>query len=213
MPVTIGTAENSFTNPIGLLSDCHRRIERFLHALQQVTAEVHGRPLEDKYRTALEAALNYFRHAAPRHTADEEDDLFPLLRSLMSPGMRETLAHVDRLKDEHRIAAELHRKVDELATRWLRQDCLSEPESAQLEKVLAALADLYRSHIAMEEREVFPLAQQLLAQGQREALGRRMASRRGVPFMAGPGGSRSVICSPLPGQAVLSAPGEEAWSR
>jgi hypothetical protein len=43
MPIVIGAKpESSFKNPIGLLNDCHRRIERFLSVLVRVTAEAHG---------------------------------------------------------------------------------------------------------------------------------------------------------------------------
>lgn len=38
MPVTIGAKrESDFTDPLGMLSDCHRRVERFLQALIKVT--------------------------------------------------------------------------------------------------------------------------------------------------------------------------------
>lgn len=34
MPVQIGAKAHSFSDPTGLLSDCHRRIEMFLESLQ-----------------------------------------------------------------------------------------------------------------------------------------------------------------------------------
>lgn len=71
MPVIIGAASNTFANPIGLLSDCHRRIELFLHALLTVTAEAEGGSLDAEHRQALDASLKYFLHAAPKHTTDE----------------------------------------------------------------------------------------------------------------------------------------------
>ena len=81
MPVAIGTEESTFANPIGLLSDCHRRIERFLQALLTVTTQVEGGSLDAEHRSAVEAAVQYFRQAAPKHTADEEEDLFPCFDS------------------------------------------------------------------------------------------------------------------------------------
>lgn len=44
MPVQIGAKAHSFSDPTGLLSDCHRRIEMFLGSLQRV-AEVIELPL------------------------------------------------------------------------------------------------------------------------------------------------------------------------
>ena len=39
-------------------------------------ANVSDEPLDDETRHALELALRYFREAAPKHTADEEESLF-----------------------------------------------------------------------------------------------------------------------------------------
>src|SRR6266567_4355417 len=67
MPVQIGAHAHNFSDPTGLLSDCHRRIEMFLRALERVAAVV-DRPSTDETRAALESALRYFREAAPKHT-------------------------------------------------------------------------------------------------------------------------------------------------
>ena len=72
MPVQIGAPAHNFSDPTGLLSDCHRRIEMFLRVLEGV-ALVIDRPLTGESRSALESALRYFREAAPKHTADEEE--------------------------------------------------------------------------------------------------------------------------------------------
>ena len=53
----------------------------FMNVLQQV-AMAADRPLADDARNSLETALRYFREAAPKHTADEEESLFPRLRLL-----------------------------------------------------------------------------------------------------------------------------------
>lgn len=52
MPVVIGAAKNGFANPIGLLSDCHRRIERFLKTLEAVADQ--GGVLDAQCRNALQ---------------------------------------------------------------------------------------------------------------------------------------------------------------
>jgi hypothetical protein len=62
-----------------MLGDCHRRIERSLNVLVSV-ARQNGGWLDEGQRTALVTSLHYFRDAAPKHTADEEDSLFPSLR-------------------------------------------------------------------------------------------------------------------------------------
>jgi hemerythrin-like domain-containing protein len=195
MPVSIGTTENTFANPIGLLSDCHRRIERFLQALLKVTTDVQGGALDTAHRDALEAALQYFRLAAPKHTSDEEEDLFPALRELEQPCVRSMLARLDHLEAEHKNAAAWHAEVEEIGERWLRQDGLSGPEAVRLKILLTELSDLYRAHIAFEDQEVFPLAQEVLSDSAKNTIGRRMALRRGVPFIAnaGPNAQRTNI--------------------
>lgn len=90
MPVQIGAKAHSFSDPTGLLSDCHRRIEMFLASLQRV-GEMIDRPLSDDARTALESALRYFRESAPKHTADEEESLFPRLRQMQDPEIEAAL--------------------------------------------------------------------------------------------------------------------------
>ena len=86
MPVQIGAKAHPFSDPIGLLSDCHRRVEMFLGALGGV-ASVMDRPLTEETRAALESALRYFREAAPKHTADEEESLFPRIRQKHDPNV------------------------------------------------------------------------------------------------------------------------------
>lgn len=183
MPVGIGVAASTFTNPIGLMSDCHRRIERFLKVLLIVTQEAEGKPLSLEQRSGLAAALKYFREAAPRHTADEEEDLFPALRRSAQPGVSQILERVQRLETDHKMAAEWHAEVDEAGERWLSQNHLPAEEVSRLKDALLALSTLYQAHIEVEDREIFPLAQQELTKSEKEAMGRRMASRRGVPFL------------------------------
>lgn len=183
MPVTIGAPASSFADPIGLMSDCHRRIERFLQALVKVAADAQGGPLDAEHRNALEASLKYFRHSAPKHTADEEEDLFPRLRGDGRPDLQTLMTRVQVLEREHKKADGWHREVDEIGERWLQQDHLSRGETARLQELLTSLSDLYRTHLAIEDREVFPAARKALSRSDAAAIGRSMASRRGVLFL------------------------------
>ena len=186
MPVSIGaTQESSFANPIGLLTDCHRRIERFLGVLVRVAAEARGRPLNAERRQAMETALSYFHRAAPLHTADEEEDLFPELRRADRPDIEQIVARVSRLESEHSIATAWHHQVHDIGERWLRQDYLLPHEIAELQRVLTSLTELYRGHIAVEENEIFPVMEEVLSTFEKEAIGHRMALRRGARFIVG----------------------------
>ena len=81
MPVQIGSKAHNFGDPTGLLSDCHRRIEMFMQVLERVAQTIDSSP-EEEVRQSLETALRYFREAAPKHTADEEESLFPRLSTV-----------------------------------------------------------------------------------------------------------------------------------
>ena len=183
MPVSIGASENTFSNPIALLSDCHRRIERFLNAMLSVAVRIAGGPLDAEHRRVLEAALKYFREAAPKHSADEEEDLFPSLRENASPRVLTIIADVDRLEADHRTAEAWHYEVDAICRLWLSNDQLSPKDAARLRELLESLTNFYRSHIAAEEQVVFPVAQAALSDSAKQAMGRRMAERRGVLFI------------------------------
>src|SRR5436190_12325230 len=105
MPIVIGAKpESNFDDPIGLLTDCHRRIEMFLGVLTQLAEEGRGGELTDEQRVSLANALKYFREAAPKHTADEEVTLFPRLRASEDPEVLAILDRVDSLESDHRRA-------------------------------------------------------------------------------------------------------------
>jgi len=190
MAVTIGAKrESDFTDPIGLLKDCHRRIERFLAVLVQVAAGTLGAQLSTEQGTALETALRYFRESAPRHTGDEEESLFPRLRKISTPEVTSTLAKVEALEKDHVAIDRGHAEVDRLGRAWLSHGTLSSEDAAQFSEVVNQLAQIYPKHIAMEEQEVFPVAARALAESERLRIGAEMAQRRGV---------NHVVCSSGP---------------
>lgn len=181
MSVTINKPpESDFTNPLGMLGDCHRRIERFLSALVAVAEQSVAGGLAEGQRVILDAALRYFREAAPKHTLDEEESLFPRLRA--SDGGQAALALLDALHADHRLAEELHREVETLAGRLLAEGRLPEGDSRRLVEVLNDLHAIYQKHIRAEDEELFPLAGRVLSAPELEAVGREMAERRGVNF-------------------------------
>src|SRR5579864_145998 len=177
MPVQIGAKAHSFSDPMGLLSDCHRRIEMFLGSLQQV-AEVIDRPLPEGARSALESALRYFRESAPKHTADEEESLFPRLRQIQDPEIENALASLDALEADHHKANTLHSEVDVLGTRCLNEGCLPVTEAAQFRQAVNRLTSIYGEHIRVEDEVVFPAAKRRLSSPQQSAIASEMASRR-----------------------------------
>jgi hemerythrin-like domain-containing protein len=181
MPIVIGGKRASdFSDPIGMLGDCHRRMERFLNALLTVATCAKGGSLTHEQQTALATSLRYFREAAPKHTADEEESLFPRLSRLDRPDLQPLLARIDSLQQDHECAERSHREVDHLGQLWLADGQLSPLDAEHLTTALTHLAELYRRHIAMEDIEVFPFAANALASSDRHAIGAEMAARRGI---------------------------------
>jgi hemerythrin-like domain-containing protein len=179
MPIQIGVSAHSFSNPTGLLSDCHRRIEMFLGTLQAV-AQVIDRPLSDDVAGPLRSALRYFREAAPNHTADEEESLFPRLRQLRHPDVETALAQLDHLEKDHRWAAPLHAEVERLGKEYLLKKHLSLAGAQKFRAAVRNLASMYRWHINVEDTFVFPVAARLLSRADQSSIGEEMAARRKV---------------------------------
>ncbi len=178
MPLHIGQPlDHDFDEPLGLLSDCHRRIEYFLDVLVRLT-DAARQPLTPEQWKEIDAALNYFARAAPRHTADEEESLFPRLRSTRDPRAAKALECLERLEQDHEMAAAHHRAVDMFCRRWLDHGFLSDRDMRNMRDRLAELQAIYREHIAIEDQELFPVAERLLSEEQMREIGREMAARR-----------------------------------
>lgn len=177
MPVQIGAKAHSFSEPTGLLSDCHRRIEMFLGSLQQVSRLIDNQ-LADDAQAALNSALGYFREAAPKHTADEEQSLFPRLRQLRHPDVEAAIGALEPLEQEHRRADILHAEVDKLGKRGLAQGSLPTSEADRFRHAVAELASIYKEHIRIEDEVVFPVAGRVLSNSDKAAIASEMASRR-----------------------------------
>lgn len=149
----------SFDDPTAFLEACHRRIEANLATLARIVAALRENR-RDEARAALAAPLHYFDHAARLHTEDEERSLLPRLREAgLSP---------PDLASEHRVHEAIYLAFRAAA---LRLD--ADEMSLHLEAMTAGLRD----HIALEEREVFPLAAHL-PPTLRRAIGLEMQARR-----------------------------------
>jgi iron-sulfur cluster repair protein YtfE (RIC family) len=163
MGIQIGAKPDSgFNDPLGMLADCHRRIEQFLRVLGLVAERA-------------EASLHYFRTGGPRHTADEEESLFPRLRT--SPAAS-ALVELDRLESDHHRAQQLHDTVEALFKAWIADGQLPPADRERLKAANHELASLYEEHIEVEESVVFPKAAQALDAPAIAAMGQEFRSRR-----------------------------------
>jgi hemerythrin-like domain-containing protein len=176
MAIQIGAKPDSgFDDPIGMLKDCHRRIEHFLDILYVVADRARNRSLTEEERSAVKAALQYFHIGGERHTLDEEESLFPRLRAAAP---EDTLEVIERLKRDHGDANDLHASVDWLYTAWISAGKLEAHDQKALLSQTGSLKHLYAEHIHIEETEVFPRAVLALDSQSLADIGREFSSRR-----------------------------------
>lgn len=166
--------------PLGLLTDCHRRIEAALASMR--TAVEGAGELDAARAAALRRARQFFVEMAPKHTQDEEQSLFPRLRE---KGYR--WPELEALEAEHQAAQALHDEIDRALDAWLADGKLPEGDRQKLAESVARLVDLYQSHIRIEDEVIFPQARACLSPDEQEAVRREMVARRAVqiaPFPA-----------------------------
>ena len=176
MGIQIGARPDSgFDDPIGMLKDCHRRIEHFLNILAVVVNRGAGRALTEEESSAVRAALHYFREGGKRHTADEEQSLFPRLREAC--GQAE-FAEIGGLEHDHREADSLHVVADSLYRRWLEAGTLGQQDTSELSNAMQRLSELYHEHIALEDQVLFPRAAGTLTPAAIAEIGQEFRARR-----------------------------------
>ena len=167
-------AAPGFDDPLGMLRACHRRIERQLATLGRLLRHLPEHHADADARAAATAIMRYFDTAAINHHADEEQSLFPRLVAA-APDARELVRHLER---EHVT----------LAARWARLRPLLSAIVARggaflPVKDVDAFRAAYAAHIAREEGELLPRAEQVLATKDLAAIGAEMAARRDVAFI------------------------------
>lgn len=177
MGIQIGAKPDSgFDDPIGMLKDCHRRIEHFLNILCLVVERAPGRPLTQEESDAVQAALQYFRVGGQRHTADEEQSLFPRMRADQNTAT--ALKQIESLEADHRTADDLHLAVERLYSTWAEGRPLNREDEQRLRSATQLLKQLYEGHIKIEENVVFPAAKQGLHKDALAAIGDEFRHRR-----------------------------------
>ncbi|MFC3070244.1 hemerythrin domain-containing protein [Phenylobacterium soli] len=127
----------------------------------------------------IRAVIEFLRHELGHHLADEEVDLFPLLRARALP--EDEIGEVlDRLIGEHKAdMAHAH------ALRGHLERCLDERLAPGRDPSVALALDAFASqelrHLALENAVVLPLARLRFAETDLKALGRRLIASHGKP--------------------------------
>lgn len=167
-----------FDQPLAVLRACHERIQRQCKTLQRLEAHLAQHGADEQARQAAQAVLRYFDIAGVHHHADEEDNLFPLLRAhTTAPGYAGVLAGIEQLERDHRRMEQAWAAL-RVALHQLTEGDAKAYQPTQVHEFVA----LYAQHIELEEREVYDPGEAMLTPAELTQLGQAMAQRRGVPF-------------------------------
>lgn len=166
------TQTSTFDSPLDMLHACHDRIMDQCTTLQKIIQHLPMHGCDEQAQQAAKAVLRYFDTAGQLHHQDEEEDLFPLLRT---SGNSEATSLITQLEAEHQ-------KMDAL---WssLREQLLlmTEQQSAALDRKLVADFTLaYGKHVMLENMKLLPLAARVLTIEQLQPMSTNMAKRRNV---------------------------------
>lgn len=163
----------SFDEPLDILAACHSRLEDQCALLRKVVIHVNANGADSSAREAADSIIRFFDQAADHHHQDEETDLFPAMLANAGPCLALIDGLVQSINQEHVL---LRR-----AWKWqLRPQllALSDGLEALQPESIEAFADLYQRHVHKEERELLPLARDILGPEVLRELGERMAARR-----------------------------------
>lgn len=153
-------------DPLAELVRAHRDIE-----VRVAQLETAGRQLQDEAHravalTTIKDVLAFFDGPGATHHADEEDSLFPRLRSLEA--FSQMLGAFDvqhRMNDE--TQAELRRAVAEVGS------------IQALRSLVGRFVEMNRGHMFAEEQALFPKAAEALSAEALAEIAAEMTARRG----------------------------------
>ena len=174
-PILPGGDAASFDEPLAMLVACHGRMRKQLATLARLEHHLPEHGCDTDARTAARAILRYFDSAAVHHHEDEEDSVMPRILA--------------RVPESRAVAARLAREHEELERQWRRLRPLLSGIAAGQRAVLSPrmvldVTGAYDAHLASEEAELIPLAADVLTPDELRAIGREMATRRGVAASA-----------------------------
>jgi hemerythrin-like domain-containing protein len=166
-------AAPGFDHPLEMLRACHGKILRQCEILKKLAVHLHNKGCDSQVKLATQGILRYFDTAGQFHHQDEEENLFPALRTY--PDVDTAL--LDRLLSEHVVMLAAWDALRPVLVQ------LAEGNNVKLDAALCEqFIGSYSRHITLENAELLPHAARLLSPQQMEMIGRHMAERRGANY-------------------------------
>lgn len=155
-------------DPLAFIAEDHLREREVCAVLDRIAG---GDSPEQQDVSCVTSFLN---KELPLHLADEEEDLFPLMRRCCTPE-DEMDRIINRLLLDHQHAVE-----DTPVVAALLQELQSRALSDEERQLLSRFAAHARRHLILENAVILPIARLRLSETDVESLRLRMAQRRGT---------------------------------
>jgi hemerythrin-like domain-containing protein len=162
---------DSFRLPIEFLFSEHDRHRVICATLDRLAEDCTSEDAQDN----AQFVLSYLENDMPLHIADEEEDLFPILKRCCEPD--DELDYIlELLREEHEADEDYYLSLLE-PLRLIASGM--EPTDIQIFGHMArTFATFHRRHLGWENGTVLPLARKRMSAADQAELGRRMAARR-----------------------------------
>ncbi|HSY29719.1 MAG TPA: hemerythrin domain-containing protein [Burkholderiaceae bacterium] len=176
MSTILFDAAPDFDQPIAVLKHCHDKIRKQLLTMQKLLDHLPEFGADLDAKQGATAILRYFNEAGPKHHADEEQDLLPMLQST---------AVDDDAKCLNALMPEIMLEHQQMEVLWqslalqLKQVSFGDSSTLSANEV-EKFAALYTSHMEKEEANIAPMAKRLFTPAQMAQLGLAMRRRRGI---------------------------------
>ncbi|HEX6005082.1 MAG TPA: hemerythrin domain-containing protein [Burkholderiales bacterium] len=176
MRLDINRAMADFDHPLEMLGACHERIEGQCETLHRLAEYLPRHGSDAEAQQAASNVMRYFDSAGRHHREDEEQNLFPaMLRAARGEAAQRIALLTRTLLAEHETIERAWLVLRDTLERIAHGGAVS-LDRGEVER----FCRLYRTHMALEEAHLFPLAETLLEGETITTLGQAMAWRRGV---------------------------------
>lgn len=171
--ITPARSVTSSRNAVDLLTDCHQKIRHFTQVVQKL-AHAEGSPLPE-ISAAAEGAYRYFTVSLPLHEADEEESLHP---RLLAHGGPEVTTALDAMFHQHQAIDDLVQRLLPVL-RLVASNPAALPQAhGELCTFSKTLLEVFRGHLDLEEKVIFPAVAQTLSSASQSELLAEMQQRR-----------------------------------
>ncbi len=167
--------ENLYREPLEALYADHFRA----HVACRLLCRVIDAAGDGAVQRQARAVQHFLEHDLPAHFADEEEDLFPLLRARCRDDDRIEVV-LALLTEEHARTGTLAEAVVEHLRRMAAGRETGDTPLAKQQAML--FGELHERHLAWENRLLLSLARQRLTRADLSRLGRSMAVRHGARY-------------------------------